>query len=195
MSTPRTSPGSDDLQAPRRSRTIRSTRSAASIGFSCSHTLMTFQPSRSSRSLVSRSRSRFVSIFSRQNAALFAGHVACSGQPCQKHPSTKTATRDGPKTMSGRRRRSASTGRSTRNRRPRACNSRRSASSGFVSRLPVRDRRSLTADEDVTTCCRSGPRNVRPMRGGPAESSRRDARGTRRSDPQGYGGCRARFAT
>ena len=38
----------------------------------------------------------------RQNARLFAGFVACLGQPCQKQPSTKSASRICLKTKSGR---------------------------------------------------------------------------------------------
>ena len=40
---------------------------------------------------VSASLRRFASIFCRQNSAFCFGQVACSGHPCQKHPSTKTA--------------------------------------------------------------------------------------------------------
>jgi hypothetical protein len=40
-------------------------------------------------------------IFFRQKAALVLGEVAWSGQPCQKQPSTKTASRRGWKTKSG----------------------------------------------------------------------------------------------
>ena len=45
---------------------------------------------RSSRSFLA-SRSRFVAILSAHHAALALGATACSGQPCQKQPSTKTA--------------------------------------------------------------------------------------------------------
>ncbi len=41
--------------------------------------------------IVPASLRRFASIFCRQNSAFCFGHEACSGQPCQKHPSTKTA--------------------------------------------------------------------------------------------------------
>ena len=40
--------------------------------------------------------------FFRQNAALFRGFVSCFGHPCQKQPSTNTATRSFGKTKSGR---------------------------------------------------------------------------------------------
>src|SRR5690554_2836474 len=87
-----------------RSRTIRAMRSAASAAASCDQMRTTSQPSCSRRLLVSASRARFASIFSRQKSAFFLGHVACSGQPCQKHPSTNTATRGPGNTMSATRR-------------------------------------------------------------------------------------------
>ena len=79
-------------------------RSAASFASSCSQILMTRQPSSAKRRPVSASRERFASIFSRQNSALLLGQEACSGQPCQKQPSTNTATRAETKTTSATRR-------------------------------------------------------------------------------------------
>ena len=73
-------------------RTRRAMRVAAADGSSCSQTRITSQPRSRSRSLVSESRSIFARIFARQNCSLAFGHVPCSGQPCQKQPSTKTAT-------------------------------------------------------------------------------------------------------
>ena len=64
---------------------------AASVGDSWDQNLSTVQPKDVNRSFVSASRRRFASIFCRQNSAFCFGHVACSGQPCQKQPSTKTA--------------------------------------------------------------------------------------------------------
>lgn len=61
------------------------------------------------------------------------GSVPCTGQRCQKHPSTNTATRCRRKTMSARHR-SPRTGASClRKRNPRRCISDRSAASGAVS--------------------------------------------------------------
>lgn len=118
-----------------RSRTMFSMRRAASAVSSCSQTRMTTQPSSSNLRFVSRSRRRLVSIFSRQNSALAFGQVACSGQPCQKQPSTNTATLAREKTMSARRRTPRMGETSTRNRSPRRCNNERMSFSGLVSRL------------------------------------------------------------
>jgi len=49
----------------------------------------------------SRSRSLFAASLRRQNAALVLGLVACLGQPCQKQPSTKTASLIAGKIKSG----------------------------------------------------------------------------------------------
>ena len=62
----------------------------------------TRQPARRSTRVTSRSRARFAANFCRQNAALPFGCVACFGHPCQKHPSTKTASRSLGNTKSGR---------------------------------------------------------------------------------------------
>lgn len=118
-----------------RSRTMPLTRSAASSGSSCSHTRTANQPADAKRSSVSRSRRRLPSIFFRQNSALFLGHVACVGHPCQKQPSTKTATLDGPNSKSASRRTPRRGLRWTRYRSPAACSARRKASSTSVSRL------------------------------------------------------------
>ena len=48
-----------------------------------------------------RSRALLRVSLSAQNASLFRGCVACFGQPCQKHPSTKSASRTFPKAKSG----------------------------------------------------------------------------------------------
>ena len=48
---------------------------------------------------------RLPSILTRHHSAFSFGHVPCSGHPCQKHPSTKTAMRRRGKAMSERRRR------------------------------------------------------------------------------------------
>lgn len=74
-------------------RTAIAMRSAAKCGSSCSQTRTTFQPAAFSDASTRWSRARLASILCRQNLLLFFGQVACSGHPCQKHPSTYTATR------------------------------------------------------------------------------------------------------
>ena len=86
----------------------RAMRVAAVDGSSCSQTRITSQPRSLSRLLVSASRSLLARIFARQNCSLALGHVPCSGQPCQKQPSTKTATLARRKTTSARRGESSS---------------------------------------------------------------------------------------
>ena len=66
-----------------------------------SHTRSTVQPARRSVRVTSRSRAALRENFAAQKAARVAGCVACRGQPCQKHPSTNTATRSLRKTKSG----------------------------------------------------------------------------------------------
>ncbi len=68
---------------------------------SCSQTRTTRHPRARSSRLTRRSRARLPRIFFRQNAAFCFGHVAWLGQPCQKHPSTNTASRSLGKTKSG----------------------------------------------------------------------------------------------
>lgn len=58
-----------------RPRTAPSTRTAASVGFSCSHMRKTSQPASFSRAVVSPSRRRFVATFSAQKAALRLAEV------------------------------------------------------------------------------------------------------------------------
>jgi len=62
----------------------------------------TRHPARRSIRLTRKSRARFPASFRRQNARWFFGLVACRGHPCQKQPSTKTASRAFRKTKSGR---------------------------------------------------------------------------------------------
>src|SRR5260370_39407730 len=76
---------------------------AAAHGSSCSQTRITSQPRPVSWVLVSASRFLLARIFARQNCSLALGHVPCSGQPCQKQPSTKTASLARRKTTSARR--------------------------------------------------------------------------------------------
>lgn len=132
----------------RRDRTMRSTRSAASVTSSCSHTRRLSHPATASSASTLRSRSTFAESLAFHHCALFFGAVACSGHPCQKQPSTNTATRDGPKTTSARLRIPRSGDMSTRYLTPRACNSRRSASSGLVSRRRCLRSRPRTASDN-----------------------------------------------
>ncbi len=68
---------------------------------SCSHTRNTRHPARRSVRVTSASRVLFADNLRRQNARLLAGMFECSGQPCQKQPSTKIAARCFGKTKSG----------------------------------------------------------------------------------------------
>jgi hypothetical protein len=58
----------------------------------CCQMRMTFQPRRRSWRFTRRSRAMLSSRFLSQNFRLVLGRVQHLGQPCQKHPSTKTAT-------------------------------------------------------------------------------------------------------
>ncbi len=111
-----------------------STRSATAAGSSCSHDRTTRQPSAVRIAWFRASRCRFASSFRRHSSAFAFGSCTCSSQRCQKQPSTNTATRARGKTRSGRTRHRRLTCRSTKNRRPRWWSSRRTASSGAVSR-------------------------------------------------------------
>ncbi len=66
----------------------------------CSQIRRTRQPARRNAAFTSRSRLLFADNFRCQNSRLFLGLVACLGQPCQKHPSTKIASRACRKTKS-----------------------------------------------------------------------------------------------
>lgn len=110
-------------------------REAASEGSSCSQMRNTVHPADDRASSAARSRATLRSSLGSQYPAFTPGRRPCSGQQCQKQPSTKTATRARVKTMSGRGRplgRSSRT--STRYRRPAVCKSDRMARSGLVSR-------------------------------------------------------------
>jgi hypothetical protein len=117
----------------RRFRTRTSTRSATSSGSSCSHARTTAQPAASSASLFLRSRAAVRASFSRHHHLFALGVVPCSGQECQKHPSTKTATRAAGKTASAWQRSPGTSAACFRNRRPRRCSADRTATSGAVS--------------------------------------------------------------
>lgn len=124
-------------------------RFAALFESSCSQTRNTYQPSAFRRVSVSRSRAMFARIFDRHHFAFAFGHVPCSGQPCQKHPSTKIATFKRRRVKSARRLEFGS-GLSTRHRTPSARNSERSCASPEVSRRRVANiRRRAAADDAV----------------------------------------------
>src|SRR5690606_7189176 len=78
---------------------------------------------------------RFRANLAAQYLALVFGSVWCSGQPYQKQPSTNTATFARGNTRSAVRRIPGRGRRFTKYLRPRAWTSRRTAASGFVSRL------------------------------------------------------------
>lgn len=87
------------LRAPQRSQsgngaeeTALRMRSTAVDTFSCSQTRMTLQPSADNFASVSASRVWLREIFHRHHSELRSGTVPCSGQPCQKQPSTWTTT-------------------------------------------------------------------------------------------------------
>lgn len=123
-------------------------RRAADSGSSCSQTRMTLHPALPRRASVSRSRLTFAASLSLHHAAFDLGAEPCSGQPCQKHPSTKTATRARVKTRSARRRSPGIGWQSTRYRSPSPCTRRRMIISGAVSRrLWLSIRRRMTSDD------------------------------------------------
>ena len=113
-------------------RMVASTRSAAVVASSCSQIRITVQPASASAVSVARSRSTLASSFWRHQPALVLGEDPCSGHRCQKHPSTKTATRTRVNTMSGRLRPIWGMAMFTRYRSPRRWSSRLMATSGAV---------------------------------------------------------------
>jgi hypothetical protein len=134
-----------------RVRTAAATRSAASSVSSCSHTRRGSHPARTSLSSVSLSRRLLPSIFSRHQSAFALGQVACSSQPCQKQPLTKTATLAPEKTTSACLLRDGTGRRCIRKRRPCRCSADLNARSGVVSRRRWRCIRPLTSGEEATT--------------------------------------------
>src|SRR5450432_4052522 len=78
-------------------------RAATCLGFfsSCCQILRTPHPALLSSRATSRSRFLLRSSFCAQKERFDAGRVPCSGQQCQKHPSTKSASRSLLKTKSG----------------------------------------------------------------------------------------------
>ena len=126
-------------------RTVHATMRAATVGSSCSQKRKTVQPSSRRRRSVSRSRATFSASLTRHHDRFRTGVVPCSGQECQKQPSTKMTTRCRVNTISPRRR-VPSKRRSTRYRRPAANSRRRRAISGPVFALRcLRIRRAVSA--------------------------------------------------
>lgn len=108
----------------------------ASASGVCSQSLTTSQPAELKASVTASSRSRFRRNFSGQYPAFASGIRQWTGQPCQKHPSTKTATPEAVKARSGRTFTVGVMIRSVvRNRRPWRCSAERIALSGRVPRL------------------------------------------------------------
>ena len=71
---------------------VSATKSDASCGGSCSQTRRTVQPDSRSTESFRRSRATVAAIFAFHQSRLALGQDMCSGQPCQKQPSTKTAS-------------------------------------------------------------------------------------------------------
>src|SRR5580698_859783 len=116
------------------SPTAPTTSATASGSEVCSHSRTTVQPAWTRASSAARSRSTFLASLGDQYHSLLLGLEPCSGQACQKHPSTNTATLRRVNATSGRTRRSGRSRRkSLRYRYPSACSAARSASSGLVS--------------------------------------------------------------
>src|SRR5207244_568529 len=87
-------------------RRYASTHSAIRLGLDItahSHTRITTHPACSALRTTRLSRARFRLSLARHKSALGPRNVLrpCLGHPCQKQPSTKTATLSAPKTRSG----------------------------------------------------------------------------------------------
>lgn len=91
---------------------------AASVGGSCSHMRRTVQPAAIRASSLLRSLCMFRSSLLAHHFALVAGRVAWIGHPCQKQPSTNTASLQVGKRASAKHRRVATGRRCLKNRRP-----------------------------------------------------------------------------
>lgn len=122
----------------RREFTTLRIRAAAFATSSCSHTRMGIQPAARSKRVVSASRRRVRSSFSAHHSRFATGTSPWMGHMCQKHPSTKTATRSVRKTMSAFLRDSSSGRASTRNLSPIRWRAARRSISGGVSRRRTR---------------------------------------------------------
>jgi hypothetical protein len=126
-------------------RISKAVRRAASVArrpdpSSHSHTIITRQPFAFRSSVDCVSRAMFRSNFSTQNSVLLFGVVAILHPlcRCQKHPWTKITVLYRVSTISGLPGRSL---RCSLNRKPSACNARRSATSGEVFEERIRDMR------------------------------------------------------
>lgn len=117
---------------------------------SCSQTRTTVHPAFVNAASASRSRSTLRRSLGVQYHSFVEGILPWSGQACQKHPSTKTATLRAVKTTSGLtgRRPGTTIGKSFLKRYPRRWSKLRSSTSGFVpERLIARIFRPLPGDE------------------------------------------------
>jgi hypothetical protein len=119
---------------------------------SCSQTRSGSHPFSFSASSTWRSRSRLRFIFAPQKSAFVLGHEPCVGQPCQKHPSTKTATRSRAKRKSGDP--GKRSGLSNRNRNPQACRTRRNETSGAVCCRRTAPMILLRSSEGLSVMCK-----------------------------------------
>lgn len=147
----------------RASLTSCSSLPAAACVSSCSQTRTTVQPASSSWLVVSISRRMLPSTFAAQNSAFVFATVWCSGQPCQKHPSTYTASRSRGNRMSAVRRTLPRGRRLTKKRSPRACKARLKSSSGTVSRPRLDFMLARTPGDDAHDGC-SVMRSTLPAR-------------------------------
>jgi hypothetical protein len=110
----------------------------------CSQIRTTRQPLRRRARVTSRSRSLFRESLASQNFRRVAGMVPCLGQPCQKQPSTKTATRSAGQAKSGR------PGRGRWRRQPVIPDLRRAeANRSSVARLPRERTAAITRDRSA----------------------------------------------
>lgn len=147
--------------APTEWRHRATTRSTVTATGSCSHTRTTAQPASRNNRSVSTSLALFISTFHLHHSGFVRGGGKCSGQPCQKQPSTKMATLALVKAMSTVRRLFPGTFICTRNLRPAANRARRSAISGFV---PDRGKRANRAEMGCAGADRLGSSaNTAPM--------------------------------
>lgn len=107
-------------QSQRKASITAHTWSDTVLGSSCSQKRKTVHPASSKWRVVSTSRTAFRWSLASHQSELERGCVPCSGQPCQKQPSTNTATLTRVNAMSILRRAIPGTGKATRYRRPRA---------------------------------------------------------------------------
>ena len=129
------SPDASGAGRPDRARHCSCKNEAATSGSSHSHTQTTNHPANCSSARCRSSRAVLAASLAAHQSPFAFGRVPWTGQECQKSPITKTATRARVNTTSGR---VVPTRWCTRNRRPRACNSRRRAISGAVPVLRCR---------------------------------------------------------